>query len=281
MSRQMIILTILLSSVTAQGQDTLDLTIMSFNIRHGAADDGEDSWPLRKDIVVDAIRAYQPDFVGTQECLDFQAEYLAEHLPEYNWMGIGRDPGGTGEYMAVFYKKEFIPLETGNFWLSETPDVPSRSWDSACNRMVTWGKFKHTSSGKEFHFYNTHFDHQSPAARQGAAKVLVDRLAALAEPAALIITGDFNADGGHSEPWHILSKAGFKDAWINAAERVGPPVTFGAFKVPRQAQNKRIDWILYRGPADVKKCETVLFNREEQYPSDHYPVVASIALTLD
>ncbi|MBM3289046.1 MAG: endonuclease/exonuclease/phosphatase family protein, partial [Candidatus Hydrogenedentes bacterium] len=157
------------------------LAVMSFNVRYGTANDGPDHWNKRKDIVVDAILSSNPDIVGTQECLDFQADYIVSQLPEYRWFGVGRELNCGGEHMAVLYKhKALAPIETGNFWLSETPDViGSISWDSACRRMVTWAKFLHLESKRTFYFFNTHLDHQSEPARQGGAKVLRDRIAAL------------------------------------------------------------------------------------------------------
>lgn len=119
------------------------LVVMSFNIRYGTARDGENSWPKRRDIVVQTIQRDSPDVVGLQECLAFQADYLVAEMPEYRWIGVGREPDGGGEYSAVLYKKKILqPIETGNFWLSETPDVPgTSSWNSANTRMATWAKF--------------------------------------------------------------------------------------------------------------------------------------------
>lgn len=256
------------------------LGVMSFNVRYGTANDGPDHWEKRKDIVVDTIKAYAPDIVGTQECLEFQAEYIVEQLPKYRWFGVGRETSCGGEHMAVLYKHGVLaPIETGNFWLSESPDVVgSISWDSACRRMVTWAKFLHLETKRTFYYFNTHLDHKSEPARQGGAKVLRDRIAAIPADAPAIVTGDFNSVAGQSEAYTILTGAGLVDAWTAASERAGPSITWSAFKAPREGKDERIDWILTRGPVTTRRCETVTFNRKGRYPSDHFPVFATLTI---
>lgn len=253
---------------------------MSFNVRYGTAPDGANAWHQRKDLVIDVIRQCDPDIIGTQECLDFQADYIVQALPEYRWFGVGREADGRGEFMAVLYRPRVLsPIESGNFWLSETPDVPgSSSWNSACNRMVTWARFYHIESKQFFHFYNTHLDHKSEPARQGGATVLAGKLAALPANTPAIVTGDFNSVAGNSEAYRILAGAGLSDAWSAASERVGPSVTWCGWKPPREGVDERIDWILTRGPVSVSRCETVVVNRDGRYPSDHFPVIATLTI---
>jgi len=199
-------------------------------------------------------------------------------LPEYRWFGVGREADGSGERMAVLYRADILnPLETGNLWLCETPNVPgSSSWNSACNRMVTWGKFYRHGDKRIVYFFNTHFDHRSEEARRGAAKVLGEQVERIAGDAAVIVTGDFNARAEASVPWQTLADGGFKDAWLAAKVRRGPSVTWSGFKAPVEGSDRRIDWILMRGALEASRCETVDFNREGRYPSDHFPVFAEI-----
>jgi endonuclease/exonuclease/phosphatase family metal-dependent hydrolase len=257
------------------------LSVMSFNVRYGTARDGENAWANRRDILVETIRQYDPDVVGTQECLTSQAEYIVKVLPQYHWFGVGREANGSGERMVVFYRKSRIsPMESGNFWLSETPDVPgSGSWDTDCNRMTTWARFYHRKTKRFFYFFNTHFDHRSEPARQGAARLMAARIAELPEGTPAIVTGDFNAIAEKSEPWKIITSKDLKDAWLTAAKREGPGVTWGGFEAPKQDSDRRIDWILTRGPVEVQHCETIVFNESGRYPSDHYPVFARLTLT--
>ncbi len=265
-----------LGSTAALGD--IPLTVMSFNIRYGTANDGDNSWEHRKDIVVGMLREKAPTIIGTQECLDFQADYLVAHLPHYRWFGVGREADGNGERMAVLYRSDLVsPIDSGNFWLSETPDVPgTSSWNSACNRMATWAKFYHHESKTFFYYVNTHLDHKSEAARQSGAHVLLDFINTLPENAPVILTGDFNSTAVHSEPYTILTDGGMTDAWGAARDQVGPSVTWSAFKAPEPGTNRRIDWILTRGPVAVNRCETVTYNQGGRYPSDHFPVIAQL-----
>lgn len=258
----------------------LDLNVMSFNIRFGTANDGDNSWENRKEIVIDMIREQDPVVIGTQECLDFQADYLVEQLPQYRWFGVGREADGTGERMAVLYRADTVsPIESGNFWLSETPQVPgSSSWNSACNRMATWARFYHHASGQTFYFINTHLDHRSEPARQGGSKVVLDFIKTLPDDVPLVLTGDFNSIAVSSTPYSVLVDGGLVDAWDKATEQVGPAVTWGAFNAPEIDSDRRIDWIMTRGGFVADRCETVTYNRDGRYPSDHFPVVAHLKI---
>lgn len=261
-------------------RQAITVNVMSFNLRHALAMDGENSWPYRRDVLIAAIKHCDPDVLGTQECLKVQAEYVAEKLPAYQWIGIGRDPGGAGEMAAVFYKKDKLSaVESGYFWLSETPDVPaSKSWDASLTRMATWVRFKQVASQQQFHYLNTHFDHRGVTARANSAKLLVDRVGRWDAKYPVIITGDFNADAERSSPWQILTSNGFSDTWLAAEKREGPKTTFGGFKAPDPNADGRIDWILVRGSLHVPYCEIVTYNDHGRYPSDHYPVLAQVTL---
>lgn len=273
------ILAIGVSMTSAEAQQQETLRIMSFNVRYGTADDGDNAWEQRKDILVNTIREYAPDIVGTQECLDFQADYVCQQLPEYAWFGMGREFNGTGERMAILYRREVLsPIETGNFWLSEDPGRPgSRAWETACPRMTTWARFYHHRARAFFRFFNTHLDHRSEPARVNGSKLLLERVRAVDPAECVIVTGDFNAVAGTSESWQVLVGDHLKDAWDAAAERVGPPLTWSAFSAPVEGVDRRIDWILFRGALTALKCETVLYNEAGRYPSDHYPVFAEFA----
>jgi endonuclease/exonuclease/phosphatase family metal-dependent hydrolase len=254
------------------------LPVMTFNVRYGTADDGPNAWELRKDLVVETIRSREPHVLGLQECLKFQADYIAAQMPEYDHFGAGREANGGGERMEIFYRPDmFVPLETGNFWLSETPDVPgSRSWKSANVRMATWARFRHVGSGRQFMYLNTHLDHRSEEARVEASKMLAAWAKNAPEGLPVVITADFNATAEQSLPWEILTEP-LVDAWTIAAERAGPPVTWSAFRAPSD-EVRRIDWILASPGVSVSVCETLTYNADGRYPSDHYPVFARLEM---
>lgn len=262
------------AGAAAQG----DLKVMTYNVRYALAPDGDNAWPHRKEIAASVIAQYKPDVVGLQECLEMQATYFADALPDYAWFGVGRDEDGKGEMTAVFYRKDALdPLAQGHFWLSETPQKPGvKGWDAVCPRMASWAKFRAKDSGNEFLYLNTHLDHMGKVARVKGAELIAERLKELAPGLSAIVTGDFNYPAGEGGPWAALTQGGFQDAWLAADKRIGPTQTFGGFQPPKDENGARIDWILVRGFAGVPEAETVLFNREGQYPSDHYPVTARL-----
>ncbi len=263
-----------------EAQPPAPLTVMSYNVRYGTAEDGPDAWDLRKDLLVKTVAKHAPAILGTQECLDFQAEYLATHLPGYAWIGLGREEDGGGEMTAVIYQKSLLlPVETGHFWLSETPDVPgSKSWDSSLPRIATWVKFYYRPEKRFFIHYNTHFDHRGEIARLESARQMVAPMYSHELNVPAILTGDFNAAGGTSEPWKALIDGGLTDLWENAQERKGEANTWNGFKTPDPAKYRRIDWIFATPGVTALTCEIDAVQEGGHFPSDHMPVIARILL---
>src|SRR5262245_19747548 len=140
------------------------IRVMSFNIRYGAADDGANAWDRRKRLTTARIRAFSPDLLGIQECQDdvAQGEYVRGQLENSAWHGVRADrEGGAAEMAPLLYESSvFEELERGQFWLSDTPDLPgSRGWDSWFPRMVVWAHLRDKRSSRVLFFANTHFDY--------------------------------------------------------------------------------------------------------------------------
>lgn len=249
---------------------------MTYNLRY-ADETPPNAWSQRCPLVREVIQKIAPDVLGTQEGLYPQLKDLATDLPDYEWIGLGRDGGSRGEFMAVFYRKARLePLAFDHFWLSDTPEViGSTTWGNSNRRMVTWIRFRDLATRNEFYLFNTHLDHQVQAAREQAAQLIRKRVAALDTKLPVLLIGDFNAAAQTNQVYTILTRDSFfADAWLAATQRRGEGVgTFNDFKaaVPN---GPRIDWILTRGDVTVERAETVTFAREGQFPSDHFPVVA-------
>ena len=259
------------------------LDVMTFNIRTSNGQDGDNVWPRRKALVAETIRRFAPQVVGVQEGLNDQVEYLASVLPDYRWLGIDRElNGGQGlsEYAPIFYRHaELSPIESGNFWLSSTPDTLTRpSGNARGSRIVTWARFHHLATGRQIYVYNTHFTLRQGQAQLDSARMVRARVAALPAGSAVIVMGDFNAIAQESDVWRELTAEGLDDAWVVAGERHGPALTMSGFGPPREGETGRIDWVLVGGPIDVRSVETVLHNDSGRYPSDHYPVVARLTV---
>ncbi|MDO1528383.1 endonuclease/exonuclease/phosphatase family protein [Fulvimonas sp. R45] len=250
------------------------LRVMSFNVRTLAAKDGPNRWELRRDLMVRTIREQHPDVMGTQELYKQQGDYLVSKLPGYTWFGEGRYGGDGDEHMGVFYRRDRLRvLASGNFWLSDTPDVPgSISWGHPMPRMVTWAKFEDRRNGRIFYYYNTHFPYreQDVEARNRCAAEIAARIAKLPAGTPVVLTGDFNTDPS-SQVYAMLTKA-LQDARAAVAHPTGPEKTFHDFTgVPDQ----RIDWILERGFKPLSYA-TVTTHEGKRYPSDHFPVFTEL-----
>jgi endonuclease/exonuclease/phosphatase family metal-dependent hydrolase len=185
------------ASVAAEpARDKADLLVMTFNIRYGTANDGENNWDQRKDLAVDVLRRHHPDVVGLQEALRSQLDDLRAALPEYGEIGVGRDDGQTrGEYSAIFYRKDrFDVNDCGTFWLSDTPEVPgSITWGNNCTRLCTWARFLPKASGPAFYLFNTHLDHISQLSRDKGVLLLAERMQKRKHQDPVVVTGDLNA----------------------------------------------------------------------------------------
>lgn len=260
--------------------NSASLTVMTYNLRYGSADDGADAWDIRKDFLVSTIEKHGPDILGTQECLDFQAAYLVEKLSGYASIGLGREEGGAGEMTAVIYKKgRLLPVESGHLWLSETPEIPaSKSWDSSLPRMATWVKFYNLATKRYFYFYNTHLDHRGEQARLESARLLLERIRTRGATTPVILTGDFNATAGNAAPYSVLTEGGLLDMWEVAAKQRGVANTWNGFQTPDPAAARRIDWILTTPGVEAAECEIDNVEHGGHYPSDHMPVIAQIVL---
>lgn len=270
---------LLLIGLTGRAADPL--VVMTYNLRYASAQP-PNAWLDRRPLMRDCIRGLLPDLIGTQEGVYAQLKELAADLPEYEWLGLGRDGGSRGEFMAIYYKRaRFEPLEYDHFWLSDTPDVVgSTTWGNSNRRMVTWIRFKDRTTNQEFYLLNTHFDHQIQGAREKSAKLIRERVAKLNPALPIILTGDFNATAGDNPAYDVLVGDGyFTDTWKTAAERKGDPTlnTFNGFK-PAVHDSQRIDWILTHGAVETATIQIIDFARDGQYPSDHFPLVAWLRL---
>jgi len=256
------------------------LSVMTYNVRF-AGYKPPNAWPDRRPILAECIRSLQPDIMGTQEGVFQQIKDMAADLPEYRWIGTGRDGGSRGEFMAIFYRADrFDALEYDHFWLSDTPEViGSATWGNTNKRMVTLVKFRDRKTKQEFYVVNTHFDHQVQLARMNSAKLVRERINALKTALPVFLIGDFNAVAGSNPAYdHLTDTAdGFKDSWNTANQRQGDGLdSFNGFKAIGK-QGRRIDWILYRGPVKPLTTEIVPYVKKGQFPSDHHPVVARFA----
>jgi endonuclease/exonuclease/phosphatase family metal-dependent hydrolase len=260
------------------------LRVMSFNIRYGTAADGENSWTKRRDFMIEVIRKFDPDLLGTQEVLAHQADFLTEQLSGYTLIGVGREDGKRkGEFSSVMFKTDrFEPVESGTFWLSEKPDeVGSKSWDSSLPRIVTWVKLRDKSAGgRELLWLNTHWDHRGNKARIESGKIMRKWIDEHAGDLPVVVTGDLNVNEDHEGLMTLLdheAKPPLLDTYRAVrSQRRKDEATAHAFTGNKNG--RRIDFILCSQELAPTAAEIVRTNREGKYPSDHFPVTAELTL---
>ena len=263
----------------------MNISVMSFNIRYSRGKDGKNVWANRKHLVGDLIRRYSPDIIGFQEALQDQMDDLEKMLPDYLFVGVGREDGkDDGEYNPLFYKNTFELASSDTFWLSDTPDEPSCTWGGQ-TRICTWAYF---TAPAEMWLYNTHFEYSVPAAQIKSAKLVAEVVGERPGSAPAFITGDFNMRPG-SEPYQILATA-FKDVFLEDAgnRRESRIVSFHGFTgrkcnsmIPWARKPCRMDIIWAIGQITVRRCRVIQDqpgHDPDLYPSDHWPVLAEVSI---
>ena len=266
----------LTSALFAKAQ--AEVKVMSYNIRLDVKSDGENWWEKRKDKVAGLVNYYEADFVGLQEVVHNQLLYLKDSLTGYNFIGVGRDDGKeAGEYSCIFYKKDkYSVVEQSTFWLSPTPDVPSKGWDAALNRVCTYGLFKNNKTKKLVWVFNTHFDHMGNLARLESAKLIIKKIHELnTKNYPVIVSGDFNSKPEDGPSQYMM--ANMQNSRSISKLVYGAPDTWNGFKF-NEKPNGCIDYIFVSKDdrISVLKFATITDSYDMKYPSDHFPVLATI-----
>ncbi|MBN2446822.1 MAG: endonuclease/exonuclease/phosphatase family protein [Phycisphaerae bacterium] len=258
------------------------IRVMSFNIRYANTTDGDNSWSHRRDMVTGVILEEAPDIIGVQEALAEQIVELQAALEDYDYVGVGRDDGhSAGEFVPIFYnKRRFTLVRGGHMWLSEKPRVPgSKSWDSSLPRMATWVRLRFKESPQnEISVINTHFDHAGEQARLESARLIRNLVESLGGHP-VVVLGDFNCPPG-SPPYRKLTEdqSDMNELFDPFAKRdaEGEIGTYHGFD--GTPDTGRIDWILHNRRFEALDTGIILRDFNGRYPSDHFPVTATLRL---
>ena len=257
---------------SAQSQE---LKVMSYNIRLSTDKDGTNAWKYRCPATLEMIKDQNPDVFGVQEALPEQVSFLEEWVEGYDCVGVGRDDGKKkGEFMSIFWNKKTVKLmKWGTFWLSETPEKPSKGWDAACYRTATWALMKDKRTGERFYFVNTHLDHAGAEARKNGLKLIVERIAEInPEGYPMVLTGDFNMKPSAPELKDL-------DACMKSARKVALATdshqTFNGWG--KAKSDMVIDYIYISGFSSCLEYQTVTKKyNDRKFISDHYPITARL-----
>lgn len=254
------------------------LNVATYNLRLDLESDGANAWPQRKAMVLSLIRYHEFDIFGTQEGLPHQIRDL-EELSEFARAGVGRDDGqAAGEHAAIFFRKaRFLELARGDFWLSETPNKPSKGWDArCCNRLASWVRLQDRVTGRILLVASVHFDHEGVVAQRESAKLLLRWIAEHRRSDTVICLGDFNSTPETEQIKAMRSV--LRDAReITRLPPYGPRDTFNDFKFGT-APTPLIDYIFVDNNVRVLKYATLTDSNGVRYPSDHFPVVARVEI---
>jgi endonuclease/exonuclease/phosphatase family metal-dependent hydrolase len=262
----------------------LALKVMTFNVRFDNPGDGINAWQHRIPLVEAYMGEVAPDIVGVQESLHHQNTDMLRIMPGYQYIGTGRDDAGQGgEYSPIFFRSDrFELLGHGQFWLSETPDVPgSIGWEAVLPRVVAWARLKDGESGLDLYVFNTHFSHVSDLARRKSMEFISDQIRKIAGDHRVILTGDFNITGG-SELYYDMLAHFFRNNRLQNAELMSEtPVanarsTFNAFR--EDVAPRVIDYIFVSDHFRVDACQVDRFRQDGVFISDHWPVWARVVL---
>lgn len=262
------------------------INVMTFNIRLDVKSDSLNGWEYRKNRVAKTILFNKIDIIGLQEVLHNQLLDLEKSLPDYTYIGVGRQDGmEAGEYSPIFYNnKKFTEVSSGYFWLSENPlEAGSKGWDAACERIATWAKLKDNASGKVFFVLNTHFDHIGQVAQRESAKLILNKVNLYTQKKKLpiIVTGDFNVNA-RTETYNILTKTSDKlhltDSRTVSDKVSGPNWTFHDFGRLPLNERQTIDYIFVKNQVKVLTYDVIDGTVTKEYPSDHNAVMVKIVL---
>lgn len=257
-----------MSAFLAPGDERL-LSAMSFNLRYPAHDGHP--WPRRRPGACALVGQEMPHVIATQEgLLDQLTEFVGGLDSRYAWTGEGREGGDAGEFTAVVYDQRRLRLTSSTSrWLSETPEVPSRSWGSSLPRISTIVDFTDAVTGRELRVISTHLDHRSEKARLRSTELLID----WAGDGPCLVMGDFN-EGPEGEVHAALLAGGFSDAAADPGRRTGRDIaTFHGYRKPKLG-GPAIDWIMHTSALTPLSHGINEFRLEDQAPSDHWPVQA-------
>ncbi|MDE6703534.1 MAG: endonuclease/exonuclease/phosphatase family protein [Muribaculaceae bacterium] len=299
-------LLVIVAAACSQPHKPAEMNVATYNLRlsNGGDSLAGNGWGQRAPYVAKLIQYHDFDIFGTQEGKHHQLEDLKAMMPEYEYIGVGRDDGAQGgEYAAIFYKPgRFELLDSGNFWLSTDTTRPNKGWDAACIRVCTWGKFRDKETDNTFVYFNLHMDHVGVIARAESAKLILEKIKAFPEKLPVMLSGDFNVDQTNESYLQLQNSGILADAYTTAELVYANNGTFNAFATDGFT-DERIDHIFlspefkvkkygvltdtYRAPAEEVSdtIETANFPKEvslrkytSRNPSDHFPVAIRVEL---
>ena len=248
-----------------------DIKVISYNIQNSEVKNGTNSWGYRYGASADMFFDQNADVMALQEPLQDQMYFIAQNFPNYKSVGKGAEDGKEkGEYTAIVYNKKTISVVNwGMFWLSDTPDVPSKGWDAAQNCTATWALLKHKTTGKKFYLVNTDLDQNGRESRKMGVQLILDKIAEINKDSLPVVLA-----GGFDMRSSDASLAVVESAMKNA--RSSAPKTDNTGTYNNWGKNSDVlDHIYFSGFASCSEYQTITKKySDRKFISDHFPIAA-------
>ncbi|RZK40791.1 MAG: endonuclease/exonuclease/phosphatase family protein [Pedobacter sp.] len=272
----LLVMLVLLTGSLTYAQKNNPLNVISYNVRLNVSSDGVNAWPNRKDNVKALVKFYDTDILCVQEALPDQFDDILENS-DFDVVGVGRDDGKRkGEFSAIYFsKKRFVKKDGGTFWLSPTPDVPSKGWDAALNRVCSWVKLFDKLNKREFIVFNTHYDHIGVNARIESAKLIKQKIQEIAPKLPVVFTGDLNVTP-ETDAIATIKSFLIDSKEVSIEPPYGPNGTFNGFNFNSELKD-RIDYVFVNKGFKVQKYATLSDSKDRRYYSDHLPVFVKLS----
>jgi endonuclease/exonuclease/phosphatase family metal-dependent hydrolase len=251
------------------------ITLVSWNIQTGSHSTlTGNNWLRRKRALTKILLAANPDIFCVQEARLGQLQFLDKELIGHNRVGVGRDDGGEkGEHCAIFYRTaRLVANDTGTFWLSDTPDSQTSTWDLFFKRICTWVSFSDQVTGQDFSLFNTHFP-LNPFAQRPAAELVIRKIGELCDNGKRILTGDFNAPP-NSTAWRLFQESGLRHGQLLESDRQRPSSTYHLNGRPLVC----IDAVFVSDGIVVHSHQSLDSRSGGVWPSDHFGSLLEIAV---
>ena len=251
------------------------MKVVSFNIRSGNDKASGHSFEERTPRIKALMDKYDPDIIGFQEVVPGLLPHIMEDYSEkYEIFHKYRDEKTDIEGCTILWRKgAYELLDKGWFWYSDTPDIPSKGWCTWGHyRFCIWAKLKELKTGREFHFFDTHYGFGDQC-HIDSTRLIRDYAKAL-DAKNLVLVGDFNLS--YNYPGYKALTEFLVD--LNMKTANDRRLTCHGYDINRQGGTP-IDFC-FISPDTVKPISYHRIDEtfDGKFPSDHYGLLLELEI---
>ena len=267
------------------------IRVVSFNLKRdfGIALNRSHKWGQRRALAAQFIRESGATIVGVQELLPNMRDDVSRLLDvDYSVLGFGRFSGAkpnSDEHSDIIIKNDNASVRLiKTFWLSKSPERLSRAYFAVFPRICTVAEVYLTKLDRCVRVFNTHLDHICGIARTLGIRVILDYMSSFNEerPMPTILMGDFNAKPT-SRPVRLLRACSdeypqlhLTDVYTRFPAHINNTLHNFSGRVRPGAQP--IDYIFVSDEFEIVEAHIMTDPVDGHYPSDHYPLEATLLL---